>query len=111
MDCAAANDQSYDSWPELNLLYGLEADHVRPTDLEEIYAGIHNSVDQAVSTISQQGRFTRETIKQQNLKVFEKLSRLENVILPRIPLTSTSSLPETGTSTIPLKSCRDVEPL
>ncbi len=106
-DCAGIIEQSYDPWIELNL-FGLEEDHVSPTDLEEIYAGVHKSVDQAVSTISQQGRFTPETIKQQNRKVFEKLSGLENDILRRTPLNSTSSLSGTSTSAVPARICPDL---
>ena len=83
-------------WSELDL-FGLDATHasvpVNATNVEEIYAEIHKSVDQAVSTINQQGRFTPESIKQQNRKVVDKLSGLENDILQRTHSIFDSSLP------------------
>lgn len=94
-ECVGANEQSYDPWVDLHLL-GLEADHLSPTDVEKIYAGIHKSVDQAVSTILQQGSFTSNTVEQQNRKVFEKLYELEKEVLRRTSLTSTSSLSVTS---------------
>ena len=103
-ECTGANDQNYDPWADLHLL-GLETDHLSPTDLENIYAGIHKSIDQAVSTILQQGSFTSQTIEQQNRKVFEKLYRLEKEILRRTPLTSTSSLSVTSTLAFAVRFC------
>lgn len=107
MDCAAAIEQTYDPWAELDL-FGLVSGPGCPTDLEEIYAGVHRSVDQAVSTISQEGRFTPETIKQQNRKVVEKLSVLEDEVLRRTPSSSTSSMSGRGTSATPAGMYPDV---
>ena len=97
ISCAGAVEQSYSSWAELNL-FGLDA------DLEDIYAEIHKSVDQAVSAISQKGIFTPETIKQQNRKVIEKLAGLENATPQHTPLTLTSSLSGTIPAAITLKT-------
>ena len=103
ISCAGALEQSYSSWAELNL-FGLDADLVSPADLEDIYAEIHKSVDQAVSAISQKGIFTPETIKQQNRKVIEKLAGLENATPQHTPLTLTSSLSGTIPAAITLKT-------
>ena len=103
ISCAEAVEQSYSSWAELSF-FGLDADLVSPADLEDIYAEIHKSVDQAVSVISQKGIFTPETIKQQNRKVIEKLAGLENATLQHIPLTLTSSLSGTIPTAITLKT-------
>ena len=107
VDYAGAFEQSYDPWAEIDW-FGLEAVHVSPTNLEEIYAGIHRSIDQAISTISQRGHFAPETIRQQNSKVVEKLSGLENEALRHTPVTSTSSLSGVSTPAIPAGMYPDV---
>lgn len=74
-----------------------------PVRIEDIYADVHRSIDQIRSSVTHETVVAPDQIKEENRKVFEKLSHLEHEVQQRSSVAPTSPSASHGETNNPLR--------